>query len=121
MVTQATSPYFSPQAFWCIMKTIRSGGFTPLPYHNQVPTMGEWSWILGVKETESDEATLKRRLLSEDFDRLPTRFLNNNAVISMVHFGKGLLDPKLLEEIEVNTELNPVLHRYYGLGAWAMY
>jgi spermidine synthase len=121
MVTQATSPYFSPQAFWCIMKTVRSGGFTPLPYHNQVPTMGEWSWILGVKETESDEATLKRRLLSEDFDRLPTRFLNNGAVISMVHFGKGLLDSKRMEEIEVNTELNPVLHRYYGLGAWAMY
>lgn len=121
VVTQATSPYFSLQAFWCIMKTMRAGGFTILPYHNQVPTMGEWGWVLGVKEKESDPPTLKRRLLSQDFDHLPTKFLNNSAVIAMVHFGKGLLDSKRMEQIEVNTELNPVLHRYYGLGTWAMY
>ncbi|MBW1898773.1 MAG: spermidine synthase, partial [Deltaproteobacteria bacterium] len=42
MVTQATSPYFSRKAFLCILKTIRTSGFAVLPYHNQIPTMGEW-------------------------------------------------------------------------------
>lgn len=121
MVTQATSPYFSREAFWSIMNTVKDAGFTILPYHNQIPTMGEWGWVLGVKAREADEKTLKRRVLSLNFDGLRTRFLNNDAMISMVHFGKGLLDPKEIAKIKVNTQANPVLHRYYWTGAWAMY
>ena len=31
------------------------------------------------------------------------------------------VDPEEMEKIEVNTELNPVLHRYYLAGSWGMY
>lgn len=121
MVTQATSPYFSPQAFWCIIKTIREARLTPLPYHNQIPTMGEWGWVLAVRAAEADEQALKRRVLAEDFDGLKTRFLNNDAMIAMIHFGKGVLDPNQMEMIKVNTLNTPVLHRYYWAGPWSMY
>ncbi len=121
MVTQATSPYFSQQAFLCVIKTIKEAGFTTLPYHNQIPTMGEWGWVLGVKESEADEPTLKQRLLTGDFDGLRTRFLNNDAMVSMVHFGKGVLDPNQMDKIKVNTQSNPVLQTYYRGGTWAMY
>ena len=121
MVTQATSPYFAPKAFWCIIKTIRAAGFTTLPYHNHVPTMGEWGWVLGMKATEGDGAQLKRRALNLEMDQIDTRFLNRDAMISMVHFGKGLLDPEEISNIKINTQMNPILHTYYLSGSWAMY
>jgi spermidine synthase len=121
MVTQATSPYFSPKAFWCIIKTIQSAGFTTLPYHNHVPTMGEWGWVLGMKASEGDGAQLKRRVLNLNVGQVETRFLNADAMISMIHFGKGILDPEEMSKIKVNTQINPILHAYYLSGSWAMY
>ena len=121
LVTQATSPYFARKAFLCIMKTMRDAGFSVLPFHNQIPTMGEWGWILGIKKEELDDETLKRYALATEFTGLKTRFLNRDALISMVHFGKGILDGEGAEEIIANTEINPVLHRYYLSGTWGMY
>ena len=121
LVTQATSPYFSRQAFLCIMKTIRAAGFSTLPYHNQVPTMGEWGWVLGAKAEEFTEDELKRRVLTEDFDIVNTRFFNTDAMISMVHFGKGILDGPGVKKIKINTASNPVLSRYYRMGTWGVY
>jgi len=64
---------------------------------------------------------LKKHILAQDFEDVPTRFLNRDAVISMVHFGKSVLDNGSLEKIKVNTESNPVLYRYYQAGSWGMY
>ncbi len=122
MVTQASSPYFSRKAFLCIYKTVRSAGFVVLPYHNQIPTMGEWGWILGVKAEEGlDEEMLKQAASKLRFHDIHTRFINQDAMISMIHFGKGVFDPEELEKIHVNTELNPDLYRYYLSGSWGMY
>lgn len=62
LVTQASSPYFSREAFLCINRTIDEAGFTTLPYHNQVPTMGEWGWVLGVKKERMVASRLKSTL-----------------------------------------------------------
>ena len=50
MVTQAASPLFAQKAFLCILKTVRAAGFSAMPYHNQIPTMGEWGWVLAMRE-----------------------------------------------------------------------
>ncbi len=121
MVTQATSPYFSRKAFLCLIRTIREAGFSILPYHNHIPTMGEWGWILGVRKGEPDEDILKEKAVRIDFSDVQTRFLNTDAMISMVHFGKGILDGEEIESIQINSELNPVLYRYYLSGAWEVY
>lgn len=120
MVTQATSPYFTRDSFLCIMKTIRKAGFSVLPFHNHVPTMGEWGWIIGVNE-EVDEKQLEKHVMALDFSDTETRYLNNDAMISMMHFGKGVLDEKYMEDIEVNTKINPVLYGYYLSGSWGVY
>ena len=83
--------------------------------------MGEWGWVIAAKATDLGETILKKRILAEDFADIPTRFLNRDAMISMAHFGKGVLDSESLEKIEVNTESNPVLYRYYLAGSWGMY
>lgn len=121
MVTQATSPYFSKKAFLCLIKTIRAAGFSVLPYHNQIPTMGEWGWILGVKNEDMDESELKNTMLKIDFSDIKTHFINNDAMISMAYFGKGVFDEALMQDISINTEMNPVLYKYYLSGSWGMY
>jgi spermidine synthase len=120
-VTQATSPYFCPRSFLCIDKTMREAGFSTLPYHNQIPTMGEWGWIMGMKNNEARSEQMKRALETTDFSEIPTRFLNNEAASAMVKFGKGVFDIPEAETIEINTRHRPVLMRYYADGRWAMY
>jgi len=121
MVTQATSPYFSPKAFRCILKTIRSAGFTAIALHNQIPTMGEWGWVIGISANGWSEEMMANRLTTLNYSIIDTKFLNADAVVSMLHFGKGILEPAIMDEIRVNTERNPVLHRYYSDGNWGIY
>ena len=121
MVTQAASPYFAPKAFRCLVKTIRAAGFPVLPYHNQIPTMGEWGWVMGMKSRRIDEPGLKAAMMSRSFDDIETRYINHDAMVSMLHFGKGVLEPEHMAEVKVNTELNPVLYRYYLAGTWGIY
>jgi len=83
--------------------------------------MGEWGWVLGVKDAIMDEQTLKQRILAADFDSLKTRFLNNDAMVSMVHFGKGVIEQNQMDKLKVNTQLNPVLQSYYQANTWDMY
>jgi spermidine synthase len=118
VVTQAASPYFAPKAFLSILKTMTTAGLTVLPYHNQIPTMGEWGWALGVRDSEARPDQIKARALTLDFNGIPTRFLNAEAMVSMVHFGKGVFFPGWENEIEVNTQARPILPTYYRSGAW---
>lgn len=121
LVAQAASPFFARRAFLCVLKTIRASGFSALPFHNSIPTMGQWGWVVGIREEDGDEETLRRRLLSMDFGNVETRFVDRDAMISMLHFGKGVIDEAELSGIVVNTELEPVLFRYYLSGNWSVY
>lgn len=121
LVTQATSPYFSKDAFLCIIKTIRNAGFTAVPYHNQIPTMGEWGWVIGVKKEEIKEKLLKKLLTEIDFTDINTRFINKDAMISMIHFGKGIFEQDYMKKIKINKKLTPALYNYYLSGSWGMY
>jgi len=118
-VTQASSPFFAKQAFLCVVKTMRAAGFSVLPYHNSIATMGEWGWSLGVADLNEDD--LKQRALSADYTDVPTRFMDRDAMISMTHFGKGVLEPEIMAEIKINTEMNPTLFTYYLKGNWGAY
>jgi spermidine synthase len=119
MVTQATSPYFSTKAFLCILKTIEAANLSVLPYHNHVPTMGEWGFILGMRKTDIEAAQLKDRALQLSFTDLHSKFINANAMKSMCYFGKGVLDKR--HTVQINTQIRPVLHQYYLSGNWGGY
>ena len=119
MVTQAGSPFFSRKAFLCILKTMRAAGIPAIAYHNNIPTLGEWGWVLGMNATEIDENQLKTQLENANFTSVPTRFLNRDAMISMLRFGKGELSG--LDKIKINHELELALFHYYKAGDWEIY
>ncbi|MGH3762888.1 polyamine aminopropyltransferase [Actinophytocola sp.] len=46
MVVQGGSPFFAPRTYDCILNTIRAAGLGTTPYHVNVPTFGDWGFVL---------------------------------------------------------------------------
>lgn len=107
MVTQATSPFFSRDAFWCIYDTAKSVFNNADRYHINVQSFGEWGFVIG-----GHIAPLKERLDKID-TQIPTRYLTSEIAKSAFYFGKDM-SPK--NSIQVNTLFNPVIIDYYNKG-----
>jgi len=121
LITQAGSPYFASNAFNCINRTMQSAGYSTIPMHNQVLTMGEWGWVMGLSDS-SDVNIAKQKLQQLQFDSIETKWLNNEAMKVITSFGKILYPShNRLDSIETNTLNNPVLHKYYNKGNWDLY
>ncbi|MCU4173679.1 polyamine aminopropyltransferase [Carboxylicivirga sp. N1Y90] len=118
IVTQAGSPYFATKAYNCIQKTMRDAGFKTIPLHNQVLTLGEWGWSLGIK-TER-EIDLKKQLQSLTYDGISTQWINHEAMQLITSFGKDFF-PGASDSVRVNRIHDPVLYKYYLKGNWDLY
>jgi spermidine synthase len=57
LVVQAGSPYFAPRTFDCIDATVRAAGLKTTPYHVNVPSFGDWGFILA-EQSEKPALTL---------------------------------------------------------------
>ncbi|PID56295.1 spermidine synthase [candidate division KSB3 bacterium] len=117
-VTQATSPFFARDAFWCIVTTVNAGAAeafpesgvrAALPYHVNVPAFGEWGFVMGTKRP-LDPAQLA---VSVD-----TRFLDTMTLHAMFAFGKDIQAPE--NTLKINRLEHPVLYSYYEKG-WRTY
>lgn len=118
IITQAGSPYFAARAFKCIEQTISEAGFSTVPIHNQVITLGEWGWILGAKSLSKEQ--FKDALVNLEFDDIPTKWINHEAMTLMTSFGMDFtIDSS--DSIEINTIHNPVLFKFYLNGEWDLY
>jgi len=118
ITTQAGSPYYAARAFNCIDQTMTEAGFITAPLHNQVVTLGEWGWVMGVKE--SDKAELKTTLQSLDFQGIQTEWMNKESMTLITSFGKRVF-PDDDRPVETNRIHNPVLYKYYLKGKWDLY
>lgn len=103
LATQATSPYRSRSAFWCIVHTMRAAGLEATPLHSYVPTFGVWGFVLASHtKPRSDSIEL----------RVKTRFLTKDVVRSLF-----VLPPDIGEvETPINELNNPILSRLYRDG-----
>lgn len=75
VAVQATSPVFSPQAFSCILATIREAGFDARPYHQYVPAFGEWGFVLATTTRFGSFEPVLPGLRSLDDATLPQMFV----------------------------------------------
>jgi spermidine synthase len=107
-VTQATSPYFAPGAFWTIAKTVEAGGFSGIyPYHLNVPSFGEWGFVLA-----SDRALE----LAHPALTVPTRYLSAEGLAKHFDFDK---DMRKIDAVISTLDRPVVLDRY--LDGWQYY
>ena len=118
ITTQAGSPYYAARAFNCIDTTMQVAGFSTIPLHNQVITLGEWGWVMGAKHGTEDEVKTALKMLS--FDKIQTSWINQEAMTLITSFGKRAF-PDDNSPVEVNRIHNPVLYKYYLDGKWDLY
>jgi spermidine synthase len=113
VVTQATSPFYAPEAFWCIVKTWSDapdgpeGGqrFHVYPYHAYVPSFGDWGFVMASRKP------LNPRDLC--LANIPLRFLTNELLPTLFTFPGDSL-PKT--NVQANNLDDQILVKYYRRG-----
>ncbi len=124
MVTQATSPYFAPKAFWCIYGTISEVFQNPLAYNVTVPSFGIWGFVAAGKNIDyicskdtSDMPNTAIARLDDEIKKMKQKnhfkLLDTGMVSSLFIFKKDMQ--------RVNTEVNKLntqkLIEYYAESA----
>ena len=85
IVTQSGDLYKDGSAVQRIQNTVEAGGFFILPYHCQIPTIGQWSWVIGSKT--QDRAAMKLALSNAE-EKVETTWWSPEAMQMMLAFGK---------------------------------
>lgn len=113
MVVQSTSPYLARESFLCIGRTLESAGFSILPFHENVPSFGDWGWFLAWHPKIKKEKIMER-IESLEIN-VPTRFITPLVFKSELVFGKNELRT---ENQLINTILHPALLSIYNHESW---
>ncbi|MGL5096973.1 MAG: polyamine aminopropyltransferase, partial [Planctomycetia bacterium] len=109
---QCTSPWTAPRAYWCIVRTLESAGYTVRPYVAAVPSFGLWGFALAKREPFPVPSALAVGLTT------PLRSLDDVALARLFE-----LPPDLAPvEVEINRLDDQRLVRYYEAewGAFAV-
>ncbi|MCA0986342.1 polyamine aminopropyltransferase [Guptibacillus algicola] len=115
MMVQATSPVFATEAYWTISKTIRETGLYTTNLHVDIPSFGNWGFVLGTRS----------QIDSEDLNiQVKTDYLTSEMVPSLTAFGKDE-DSTITKNgekvtLEPNTLIRPNLIDKYE-NAWQQY
>ena len=83
-VQQSTSPVYAYKAFWTIGRTMMAAGLEALPYHDLVPSFGEWGWWLARAASEQPETL--RQIYQAARLELPLRYLSDEIMQANIVF-----------------------------------
>lgn len=109
LTVQSGSPFFAPDAFWCVDTTVASAGLHTVPYHASVPSFGEWGFVLA-----AEGATPELALPQERPEGL--RFATDEVLAAAATFPPD----RSRREVDVSTLLDPVILDYERRG-WVGY
>jgi spermidine synthase len=73
-VIQTTSPLIARKSFWTVVQTVESVGLTATPYHANVPSFGEWGFILASRRPYRVPDALPEGLRFMNLKSLPLLF-----------------------------------------------
>ncbi len=107
---QSTSPLHAKYAFLCIRDTIEAAGFATLPYHDYIPSFGDWGWIIGGRHADQLKAADAVDALT-----VQTAYLTPQKFQAARVFGIGELDSP---DVLVNTLMQPRLLDIYLNHSW---
>ena len=104
ITVQSGSPFFAPEAFWSIDAGITEAGFTTLPYHVNVPSFGDWGFVLATVGSNPEPAIQTKNV--------PTSFFTQEVFDSATVFSPDLTS----HEVRPSTMLDPVIIQYTSRG-----
>ena len=113
LVQQSTSPIHAKEAFLCIGRTLQSAGLEVAPYHDNVPSFGEWGWWIGGLRTHHTRESLRTALSDTEAIQVPTRYLTSELIRVALVFGK-----RQLESVhhDITTLTTSRVYEYYLKG-----
>jgi spermidine synthase len=115
IVIQSTSPYHAKEAYLCIGRTMEGVGFKTIPFHDNVPTFGDWGWYLAWSDNTSKDEMYSKLNNIDKFGVDELSYITPEIFKSNLHFGKNVL---MTSNKDVNTLMNPVLINYYVTDGW---
>lgn len=100
VVVQSGSPYFAPRSYWSIEASLREAGFATTPYHVDVPSFGDWGFLLAATGPQAPPLGLSpqappRRFLDEATLAQAATFPPDRARVEVS--ASTLMSPKVLE------------------------
>lgn len=113
LVVQSTSPYHAKETYLCILRTIAAGGFGVVPYHENVPSFGDWGWVLA-SPSLNDQVLHDRAGQLSSFG-VQTSVVDANVLRRAMIFNKGALTGV---SKEISTLMRPTVFDYYVYEAW---
>lgn len=116
MVQQSTSPIHAKETYLCIGRTMTSAGLSVVPYHDNVPSFGEWGWWIGGRSDAFTKNDINKKLKS--LNQLPQDidYITPEVVKSSLVFGKNGLKS---EFSSINTITSDAVFSFYEK-AWKM-
>jgi spermidine synthase len=103
LVSQATSPYFARETYWCIVHSAADVGMQTWPYHVYVPSFGDWGFFLAAEHDIQPERFAPT---------VATRYLTPELFAA-----SRLFDSDMAElPTEVNRLDHQIILRYYEQG-----
>jgi spermidine synthase len=109
MVTQASSPFFAPQAFACVAATLEAIDMSVYPYRTDVPSFGPWGFVMAT---------------NQPFDVSPpvplsvqTQFLTPELLPTLFQLPADIPT----DNVEINTLAHPIIARYQSDRRWDLY
>lgn len=109
VVVQAGSPFFSQEAYWCVVSTLEAAGFGVTPYQIDVPSFGNWGFALAARGAAPP-------LVLEGIETASLRFLDEATLGTAAVFPT---DRRRIP-VDVSTLLRPVILDYAARG-WRHY
>ena len=97
-VIQTTSPLVARQSFWTVVNTIESVGLHTAPYHVNVPSFGEWGFVVASRRPFHLPAALPPGLRYLNIPTLPLMF---NFPLDMARVPTGV--NRLSNQVLVTT------------------
>jgi len=110
MVQQSASPVHNREAFLCIGRTMQAAGLEVVPFHENVPTFGEWGWWMAVRDEDRDTPSPQEALAAIAEIPVPVRYLTPELIQASQVFG---LNELKTDKQQINTIVNNVIFRYY--------
>lgn len=110
---QATSPYHAKESFLAINRTLRAAGLQTLPYHDNVPSFGDWGWILAWHDAPAVD--IRQKLANLRRIPVPTRYLTPAVIRQAFVFGKDRLETN---KTDISTLMRPRVLDYYRYESW---
>ncbi|QNP62063.1 polyamine aminopropyltransferase [Streptomyces genisteinicus] len=102
VVVQAGSPFFAPKSYWSIQATIAAAGYGTTPYQVDVPSFGNWGYVLA--RPGGDGAPALR--LADGVP--PLRFLDDAVLRAAAVFPVD----RRPQKVRASTLMDPVVLEY---------